>query len=56
MTKSDKEDTEVKKNGLEFIDNKTRGHIFKRQKPKCNKSFSHSQCVASTFGIGYQTM
>ena len=33
------EDTEVEKFGLEFNDNNTRGHIFKLQKPRCNKSF-----------------
>ena len=33
------EDTEVEMFGLEFNDNNTRGHIFKLQKPRCNKSF-----------------
>ena len=33
------EDTDVAKFGLEFNDNNTRGHIFKLQKPRCNKSF-----------------
>ena len=32
------EDTDVAKFGLEFNDNNTRGHIFKLQKPRCNKS------------------
>ena len=26
---------------LKFNDNNTRGHIFKLQKPRCNKSFRH---------------
>ena len=33
------EDTDVAKFGLEFNDNNTRGHIFKLQKPRCNRSF-----------------
>ena len=33
------EDTDAAKFGLEFNDNNTRGHIFKLQKPRCNKSF-----------------
>ena len=33
------EDTDVAKLGLEFNDNITRGHIFKLQKPRCNKPF-----------------
>ena len=33
------EDTDAAKFGLEFNDNNTRGHIFKLQKSRCNKSF-----------------
>ena len=33
------EDTSVNKFGLSFNDNSTRGHIFKLQKPRCNKTF-----------------
>ena len=29
----------MEKFGLEFNDNNTRGHSFKLQKPRCNKSF-----------------
>ena len=31
------EDTDAAKFDLEFNDNNTRGHIFKLQKPRCNK-------------------
>ena len=33
------EDTDVEKFGFEFNDKYTRDHIFKLQKPRCNKSF-----------------
>ena len=53
---SHEENTEVE--NLAFNDNNTSGHIFKIQDPRCKKSpdNSHSQCIASEIGIGYQTM
>ena len=50
----------MKNIGLLFNDDKTRGHIFKLQKPMCNKSFrqqsSPVRCIGDLNRPRYQSM